>query len=240
MTTTTRRRPAAILVLSPLLVLLLALAACGDDGGGGVDGVASLDEGAVGASDEGDDEGDGGDGGPARPQRDPEFEDAMLEYAQCMRDHGVDMPDPEFSDEGGIAIRAAEPGGGGPDDEEWQAADEACQPIVEEAMPEEMQLDPQEQAEMQDRLVEQAECMRAKGYDMADPQVDDKGRVTMRADSASGDSGPDADDGQFREDMEDCGGPGGPGSPGGPRSDRDDSDDGDDSESDGDDGEGEG
>ena len=31
-----------------------------------------------------------------------EFEDAMLEYAQCMRANGVDMPDPDFSSGGGI------------------------------------------------------------------------------------------------------------------------------------------
>ena len=80
-------------------------------------------------------------------------------------------------------------------------------------MPDEMQLDPEEQAEMQDRLVEQAECMREKGYDMPDPEVDDKGRVTVRGGPGEGGNGPRSDDEQFREDMEDFGGPMGPGGP---------------------------
>jgi len=51
------------------------------------------------------------------------LQDAFLEYAQCMRDHGIDMPDPDFSD-GGVNI-----GGGGdvdPNSEAFQEADEAC------------------------------------------------------------------------------------------------------------------
>lgn len=223
MTTTTRRRRAATLTLALLLVALLALAACGDGGGGGGDGVATLDESAAG--DEGgaaDDAGDGGDGGPDRPADDPEFQDAMLEFAQCMRDHGIDMPDPEFSDEGGVSIGGPPgEGGAGPDDEEWRAAEEACRPIMDEAVPDEMRLDPEEQAELQDRLVEQAECMREKGYDMPDPEVDANGRVTARARGGEGDGGPPPDDEQFREDMDDCGGPVGPGGPRGDSDERD-------------------
>jgi hypothetical protein len=208
MTRTTRRLRGAALALPLLLVPVLSLAACGDDGGGG-DGVATLDEGAAGA---GDDSGDGGGTNGERPTDDPEFQDAMLEYAQCMRDHGVDMPDPEFSDDGGVHISGPGPGGDdggkgvGPDDEKWQEADEACNSIIEDAMPEEMALDPEEQAELQDRLVETAECMREKGYDMPDPEVDDKGRVSMKAGPGEGDNGPRPGDDQFEQDMEDCGG----------------------------------
>jgi hypothetical protein len=56
------------------------------------------------------------------PEEEAELQDAFLEYAQCMRDHGIDMPDPEFSD-GGVAI-----GGGDadPNSEAFQEADEAC------------------------------------------------------------------------------------------------------------------
>src|SRR5438128_1667943 len=45
------------------------------------------------------------------------FEDAMLEYARCMRQHGVDMPDPTFTDNGsggmGMTIQQRGTGGGG-------------------------------------------------------------------------------------------------------------------------------
>jgi hypothetical protein len=41
---------------------------------------------------------------------DPEFQDKMLEFAKCMREHGVDMPDPQFGS-GGNSVTI-----GGPDD----------------------------------------------------------------------------------------------------------------------------
>ena len=38
-------------------------------------------------------------------QFDPtEMQDELLEFAQCMRDHGVDMPDPEFGEDGRIEV----------------------------------------------------------------------------------------------------------------------------------------
>ena len=30
----------------------------------------------------------------------------MLEFAECMREHGIDMPDPVFGDDGGVDDRA--------------------------------------------------------------------------------------------------------------------------------------
>jgi hypothetical protein len=210
--TTTRRRlraATAALALPLLLVSLAGVAACGDEADAGDDGVASIDKDK--ADDDGNESDDSGDGGGAtddeRPVDDAELQDAMLEYAQCMRDHGVDMPDPEFSDDGGVRISAgpADGGEGGPDDEDFEAADEACQPIIDDAMPD-MEIDPEQQAEMQDQLVEVAECMREKGYDMPDPEVDDKGRVTVRGGPGEGSGGPGAGDEEFEQDMEDCGG----------------------------------
>jgi len=219
---TTRRRAALLLALA---LLGPGLAACG--GGNDDDGdaaVASLsgDDGTE--TEEVDD--DDGDGGGAQPEREmsAEQQDAILEFAQCMRDHGIDMPDPEISSDGGVMIRGGGPGDapeGGPGDEEWEAANEACQPIMDEAMPE-VEIDPEEQAEMQDQMVEVAQCMRERGYDMPDPQVDGNGRITveMGAPDGGGDQGevmPPDDEQQ--EDMEECqeaaGMEGGPGSVGG-------------------------
>ena len=42
-------------------------------------------------------------------------------------------------------------GGDDPESEEFEAAEEECQPILEEARPD-IQLSPEEQAEMQDKL----------------------------------------------------------------------------------------
>ena len=53
-----------------------------------------------------------------------EMQDAFLEYAQCMRDNGYDMPDPQFGEggEGGMFRMRGEP-----DDPAFQKAQEACE-----------------------------------------------------------------------------------------------------------------
>jgi hypothetical protein len=196
MITVTRRLTVAVAVL----LLAAAGAGCGRDGDDGSD-VASIDGNAAAAPDEDADKG-GGSGGPESQ----EFRDAMLDYAECMRDHGVDMPDPEF-DEGGGAFQITPKDEDGPDgpSEEFEAADEACQPILEDAMPEGEELSPEELAERQDQMLAMAQCMRDKGYDMPDPQVDSNGRfrVERRAGPGAG-TGPPEDEEQFREDMEAC------------------------------------
>jgi hypothetical protein len=64
--------------------------------------------------------------GGTPPSMNPQQQEAMREYAQCMRDHGVDMPDPDPN--GGPMVIG---GSGGPkvtpDDPTFQAAQEACQ-----------------------------------------------------------------------------------------------------------------
>ena len=118
----------------------------------------------------------------------------MLEYAQCMRDNGIDMPDPQFDEDGGVTRSASRPDSGiDPESEEFKAAEEECRPIMEEVRPD-MELSPEEQAEMQDRLTAMAECMREQGHDMPDPQVDDDGGVRVtRGGPASGSGGDGAE-----------------------------------------------
>ena len=193
-------RTASALALAATLGL--SLAACADEAGGEDDAVASIDDSAS-AADDGTDDGGGGGGRPDSS----EFQDAALEYAQCMRDNGIDMPDPTFDSDGGggrVMIGGELEAGttGGPS-EEFEAADEECRPILEEAAPE-MQLTPEEQAEMQDRLVAMAECMRARGHDMPDPQVGEGGRVTIGGGPGAPLGGGPGDD-EFRQDMEECG-----------------------------------
>ena len=58
---------------------------------------------------------------------DPALADQMLKFAQCMRDHGVDFPDPVFSGGGmSIQVGGAEAGGIDPTSKVFQAAQEAC------------------------------------------------------------------------------------------------------------------
>lgn len=193
MITTTTRRLSGLLAV--LVVLAAPLAACGKDGGSS-DGVASV-EGASNESD--DDSGSGSESDSGDPPSNEEFQDAALEYAECMREHGVDMPDPEFEGEGGVLMQMPE----GADRDEVEAAEEECRPIMEEAVPEGRTIDPERQAEMQDQLLEVAQCMREKGHDMPDPEVDDSGRVTFGAGPGRGGRGTEFDE-EFEQDMEDC------------------------------------
>jgi hypothetical protein len=200
--TTTR----AVALAAAVLVLVTGpLAACGADDGSG-NGVASLGEPSA-ASDAGSGGDGGGDGGRGDEADQAEFQDAMLEYAQCMRDHGIDMPDPTF-DDGRVTIQGKGPGAGstggaGGEEDAFAAADEACHSIIEDVAPE-ISLSPEEQAELQDKMLAMAECMRAKGHDMPDPQVSDKGAVQVHVGDGGDGGGPDLDDPGFQEDMQAC------------------------------------
>jgi hypothetical protein len=55
------------------------------------------------------------------------FEDAFVEYTQCMRDNGVDMPDPDFSNGGGVIDLSI----GGADGGDFEAADAICRSAFE-------------------------------------------------------------------------------------------------------------
>jgi hypothetical protein len=73
------------------------------------------------------------DAGPMRemsPEERQEMQDKAIEHSRCMREHGIDMPDPVFDTAGGggamVKIDAAGKGGIDFDSEEFQEASEAC------------------------------------------------------------------------------------------------------------------
>jgi hypothetical protein len=135
------------LALGLLLVLALAVAACG--GGGKSSGVASLGGGdkATGTTRAG--------GGDDRQ--------AALSYARCMRQHGIDMPDPKFDAQGHVGIQ--NPPGVGPDNPKFKAANQACQQYLPNGGAPEKP-NPQEQQQM----LQFARCMRQHGVDIPDPK----------------------------------------------------------------------
>ena len=53
-----------------------------------------------------------------------EIEDMLLAYAECMRDNGVEMPDPDFSSGGGVIDLGAIGG------EDFEAAEAVCSPLL--------------------------------------------------------------------------------------------------------------
>jgi hypothetical protein len=176
------------------VVLLGALPACGGGGGDG-DGsdVASLGTDAV---------PDGTTDGSVVPvvtgPEDPE--EAMLAYTACMRDHGVDMPDPQTDGEGRTMVALdADPESG-----EFQEAQTACEPLMDNAMSE-VEIDPEREAEMREQLLEYAACMRDHGIDMPDPTFGENGGVTVQAGAVGGDDATNpVDDDDFEAANAEC------------------------------------
>jgi len=98
--------------------LALVMAACG--GGDDTQGVASLQDPDSTTTTTTGGAGDEGDGSAV------DSEQALLEFAECMREHGIDMEDPSISGEGGGFIRIGPPPGAGGDgsDNDFEAMEE--------------------------------------------------------------------------------------------------------------------
>jgi hypothetical protein len=58
------------------------------------------------------------------PEEQAEMQDEMLEFTECMREHGVDLPDPEFDGDGGRMTQ--EMPDIDPESDTFQDAQEAC------------------------------------------------------------------------------------------------------------------
>jgi hypothetical protein len=129
---------------------------------------AALALGACGSSPNG-----GGGTGKGANRQDKAFEGA-LKFSQCMRQHGVDFPDPQRVGTGGIKLSGKNIN---PNDPKTKAAQSACQKYMENGGG--PPLDPAQQAKLQDAFVAYAGCMRGKGIDMPDPKVGSHG-VEMR------------------------------------------------------------
>jgi len=174
------------------------LAGCGGNGGAQSPDVASLDDGST-TTDTAN--GDGTDNSAASQE---DRGQALLDYAECMRDHGIDMPDPKISSDegGGILIEQEEGADMDPESDEFQRANEACQPILDDAMGE-IEVDPEQQAQMREQLLAFAQCMRDHGIDMEDPVFDENGRVQIKTNAPTGGGDP-RDDEDFQAAQEAC------------------------------------
>ncbi len=145
----------------PLAVLVLVAAACGGDGDAS-GGVASLESGNT--TTEPPDEAAVGVAGEA------DQEQAMLDFAACMRDNGVDIEDPTVDAEGNVqfgGFRGAVQQG----DFDREAIDAAlveCEQYLEGIALGRGGGD-FDRTELEDTMVEYAGCMRENGYDMPDP-----------------------------------------------------------------------
>lgn len=146
-------RRTGIALLSALL-LGLTITGCGTEKED--DGVASLDEGAA-------------DADTSEGEDDASLEEQALAFAECMRDNGVDMPDPQVNGDGDLMMRGGGEGPGEIDERALEEAMEACEDLRPERGGD---ISPEDEAEMQDRMLAFAECMREHGIDMPDPDFD--------------------------------------------------------------------
>jgi hypothetical protein len=166
-----------LLALLTVLVGALALAACGSGGGG--DGVASL------SSDSNNGRADNGADAQSSKRAKQDPEEAFRAFAQCMREHGIDMPDPQVSDDGkgGVGFTVEAPAGGvsgpGPGDEAFKAANKACQQHLKGVVSGRNGKGPsdEDREKFQKQALAFAKCMRAHGIDMPDPTFQGDGGI---------------------------------------------------------------
>lgn len=127
-------------------------------------------------------------------------DDAALEFSSCMRENGVSFPDLAVGADGNIAMResmqAADPG---PRTEEFRAAMDVCQPLLESAGFGGGRAALTDNVEIADALVEFSDCVRDAGYDVGDLTLDRPGQGGGEppADGQGGQDGePNAEGGQ--------------------------------------------
>ena len=120
----------------------------------------------------------GGAGGGDEDSRAAEarkFEQAQLAFARCMRENGVDMPDPKFGSGGRVEIT--------PETQrdfsraEFERAARRCEKHRQNLKP--PRLDPKDETALRDAMVRFARCMREQGIDMPDPKTHEGGGVSV-------------------------------------------------------------
>jgi hypothetical protein len=107
-----------------------------------------------------------GQGASSTPSASPSSDtgNAELAHAQCMRDHGIsDFPDPQAG--GGSAIQFQPGSDLDPDNPQYEAAEDACKSLLPPPSSSIWTPSPQEL----EQLVRFAQCMRAHGADVSDP-----------------------------------------------------------------------
>jgi hypothetical protein len=192
--------------MTTLAVLALAglLAACGSDGDSadaGSDDVASASDDETNQQDTSDDQADA--------------EQELLDWVECMRDEGVDIPDPTRDADGNLVINGDGFSiGGGDRPTTNDADDDSDEPSI---TPEEMQaaeevcgqppglgpgdISDEDLQAMQEDALEFAQCMRDEGVeDFPDPDFSDMGPGGEPQTRSGGDGGPSDGDGDGQDE----------------------------------------
>ncbi len=108
--------------------------------------------------------------------------DDLLAFAGCMREHGIDMPDPRPGPAGGGLVRIGE---ANDSPQALGKANRACRTLL----PKGPEPSPKQIEEMAESSLRFARCMREHGVDMPDPKIGADGSVSI-AIGGSGAEGP--------------------------------------------------
>jgi hypothetical protein len=108
-----------------------------------------------------------------------------LKFSKCMREHGVDVPDPQRGTNGGILMKSGGPGKGGPSEKglsgpgnpKFEAAEKECGKYMVRGGGKAPS--PAEQAKRNDAFIGYAGCMRGKGINFPDPKITANGVQMM-------------------------------------------------------------
>lgn len=178
-----------------LLAAVLAVGAAGCGSDSSVDGLATLESTSP--------EGASGTGDATR-----DAEESVLALTECLRDNGVDIPDPEFDDQGNFRLRSLMDLGEAAeliDPQDMEAGFEACAHHLDGVAQIVAGID---RTAIEDRLYEFAACMREQGYDMPDPDFGSFAPGTAPGADQTAAMGPfgeiDPDDPAFRAASEAC------------------------------------
>ena len=156
--------------LLAVLALALLAAAC-SDAGADEDGQPAvvIDGDPAEPADDADSDG-GADDGDAATAATATDEEAALAFAACMRDQGLDFPDPTINADGSVDFfgGGGPPQGDGAQQEGLPEALEVCGDLIAGAsfLPGGGDL-----TEFEDQLLEVAQCLRDEGIDVDDPDL---------------------------------------------------------------------
>src|SRR5919108_3154607 len=111
----------------------------------------------------------------ARASKDPYT--ASVRYVNCMRDHGIDLPDPDA--DGDLHLTPADEKRLGPPGRKSEQADKACFRHLRGTV-KTKPLSDQARTRMADVMLEMARCMRTRGWEFGDPVVQNMSRGRVR------------------------------------------------------------
>jgi len=92
-------------------------------------------------------------------------DDVLAQYAQCMRDNGVELPDPEPGNPGSLYV------GVDKDSPAFTSANKVCGSILQGVVENRKNQSGEDQEEQHDKLLALAQCLRDHGVNVPDPQA---------------------------------------------------------------------